>query len=423
MDFATNTAGFIEEIIRHNLPWGEVVAGNFSGTGKEIAAFVDKGNDRTVLSLLSRAGNGEFQLKEVWDSGPGNWQATRMSKVAVGDFSGKGKTEIAVFYDYGNSRTGLWLFSADYSFQPQRLWDSGDGKWTASGMSKVVVGDFSGTGKSDIGVFYDYHEGTTGLWLFSASSTPPFQSEQVWDSGVGKWTAGRMSKVVVGDFSGKGKAQIAAFYDYGDYRTGLWWFSADYAFQPQQLWDSGEGKWPAGRMSQVAVGDFSATGKTEIAVFIDYHQSQTGLLLFSVDHAFQPQKVWDSGIGQWTACRMSKAVVGDFSATGKTEIAVFYNNDKQGALRLFSASSNPPFQPGQVWDSGTGNWKVTAMSEIMAGDFSGSGKMEIATFYNYELSTVGVWLFSEAGSNSFQPKQVWTGNLSSDALTARGVPA
>ena len=420
MDFATNTPGFIEEIIRHNLQWGEVVAANFSGPGrKEIAVFIDKGNNTTGLSLFSPTGDGTFQLREVWDSGAGNWQATRTSRVVVGDFSGTGKDEIAVFYDYGNNQTGLWLFSAtgDASFQPQKVWDSGFGNWQAGRMSKVVVGDFSGTGKDEIAAFYDYGNNRTGLWLFSATDAQPFQPQRVWDSGFGNWQATRTSRVVVGDFSGTGKADIAAFYDYGNNQTGLWLFSATDAqpFQPQRVWDSGVGKWEAGRMFKVVVGDFSETGKAEIAIFYDYHKGQTGLWLFSGTgtQPFQPQQVWKNAGGtDWGARWYGSVVVGDFSGSGKAEIAVFYSyGNNQTGLWLFSASDAQPFQPRQVWNSGVGNWRTIAVSESMVGDFSGSGKMEIATFYDYDLNTTGVWLFSAVSSNSFQPRMVWKGDL------------
>ena len=183
MDFATNTPGFIEEIIRHNVQWREVVAGNFSGAGrKEIAVFSDDSNSTTSLWLFSPTGDGSFQPRKVWDSGVGNWEATRMSKVVVGDFSGDGKSEIAVFYDYGNLRTGLWLFSAAVAqpFQPQRVWDSGAGNWMALAMSETIVGDFSVSGKMEIATLYDYNFSTTGVWLFSAASSNSFQPRMVW---------------------------------------------------------------------------------------------------------------------------------------------------------------------------------------------------------------------------------------------------
>jgi hypothetical protein len=414
MDFATNTPGFIEEIIRHNLKWGEVVSADFSGSGhKDNAVFIDKGNNTTALLLFSA-----FQLIQVWISEPGHWQATQMSKAVAGDFSGTGKMEIAVFYDYGHSQTKLWLFSAtgDGYFQPRQVWDSGAGHWDASGMSRILVGDFSGSGQTEIAVFYNYGNYQTKLWLFSVGSGQPFEPKIGWDSGAGHWDANGMSRVAVGDFSGTGKSEIAVFYNYGHSQTKLWLFSAtaDGSFQPRQVWDSGADNWEVSGMSEIITGDFSGSGQTEIAVFYNYGHSQTKLWLFSAasSQPFEPKIVWDSGAGYWGYIRMSGAVAGDFSGTGKMEIATFY--DYYGGrigLWLFSATSSNSFQHKQVWDSGPGYLRVTGMSEIVAGDFSRSGQTEIAAFYDYDPFNTGVWLFSDDGNNSFQRQSVWEGKL------------
>lgn len=178
MDFATNTPGFIEEIISNNLRWGEVAAGNFSGRGqKEIAVFVDKGEETAALLLFS-----SFQLSQAWYSGRGHFDVTDVSKVVAGDFSGTGRTEIAVFYDYGNNHTGLWLFSAtgDGSFQPRQVWDSGVSDWRMTKISEIMAGDFTGSGKMQLAIFIEYDFSSTVVWWFSATSSGAFQLDKYW---------------------------------------------------------------------------------------------------------------------------------------------------------------------------------------------------------------------------------------------------
>ena len=348
MDFAANTPEFIEEIIRHNLQWREVVAGSFSSLKrKEIAVFTDKGNNTTALSLFSPASAQTFQLRQVWEDD--QWQATRMYKAVVGDFSGSGKAEIAVFYNSGNHRTSLYLFSAAESFQPEQVWE--DDQWQAAKMYKVVVGDFSGSGKAEIAVFYSYPNNRTGLWLFSAAN----------------WK------------------------------------------EPKRVWD--DYQWAAGGMYNVVVGDFSDSGKAEIAVFYWYDYGQTKLWLFSAANWAEPQPMWDSGLHKWSAKDISKAVVGDFSGLGKAEIAVFKNLDGEHVhLNLFSAAKS--FDPHWRWGNGAHSiWIEAQISQIMAGDFSGSGKIEIATLYDDNLSMTSLHLFWSAGPDRFQEQEVWHGKL------------
>ena len=60
----------------------------------------------------------------------------------TGDFSNSGTTDLAVFYNYGNSQIGLWIFSSDTNFQPTQVWISGSGELDWSRVVKVMSGDF-----------------------------------------------------------------------------------------------------------------------------------------------------------------------------------------------------------------------------------------------------------------------------------------
>jgi FG-GAP-like repeat len=70
-----------------------------------------------------------------------------------GDFTGDGKSDVAVVYDFANLQTRFYvLTSTGSAFSAPAVWyDSGAGTWDWT-RSKAVVADFNGDGKSDIGV-------------------------------------------------------------------------------------------------------------------------------------------------------------------------------------------------------------------------------------------------------------------------------
>ena len=138
-----------------------------------------RGNNSTFCPYQSP--QMEKQYDEWIKEGNSEWPP---SKMITGDFQGSDKTDIAILYDYPNAETGLWLFSADSNFQPKQVWTSGKGNWEWS-RSKVITGNFQSSNKTDIAVLYDYPNAETGLWLFSADSN--FQPKQVWTSGKGNW--------------------------------------------------------------------------------------------------------------------------------------------------------------------------------------------------------------------------------------------
>jgi len=96
---------------------------------------------------------------------------------------------------------------------------------------------------------------------------------------------------------------------------------------------------------------------------------------------------------------------------GKAEIAVFKNLDGEHVhLNLFSAAKS--FDPHWRWGNGAHSiWIEAQISQIMAGDFSGSGKIEIATLYDDNLSMTSLHLFWSAGPDRFQEQEVWHGKL------------
>src|SRR5205814_275208 len=133
-----------------------------------------------------------------------------------GDFNGDGKADVAAFYDYGGGTTSIWTFAGDgagYFATPVLAWSSGLGGWDWW-STKPFVGDFNGDGKIVIGAFYDYGGSTTWIWTFASAGSTFNTPIVAWSSCTGRWGWDR-SMPLHGDFNGDGKADVAAFYDYG----------------------------------------------------------------------------------------------------------------------------------------------------------------------------------------------------------------
>ncbi|WP_411092512.1 S1 family peptidase, partial [Streptomyces sp. 049-1] len=220
-------------------------AADFDGDGRsDVGVLYDNGQgsdgtNRTALWTMAGGGSGFGGPVRAWDSATGgSWDWGR-SKVVSGDFDGDGRGDVGVLYDYGRqsdgaNRTALWtLTSSGSGFgKPVKVWDSADGgSWTWS-RSKVVSGDFDGDGRGDVGMLYDYGQGSDGanqtaLWTLTSSGSGFGKPVKVWDSADGgSWTWSR-SKVVSGDFDGDGRGDVGMLYDYGQgsdgaNQTALW---------------------------------------------------------------------------------------------------------------------------------------------------------------------------------------------------------
>ncbi|WP_433512172.1 FG-GAP repeat domain-containing protein [Nonomuraea sp. CA-143628] len=341
------------------------VKSDFNGDGLEdVAAFYDYPGARTVLFVWSAKAGGGFNTPvSMWDSGAGNFEQPR-AKAIAGDFNGDGLADVGTFYDYSGGRTGLWIWTAKAGGgfnAPVMSWDSGAGNFEQP-RAKAVTGDFNGDNMTDIGTFYDYSGGRTGLWIWTAKAGGGFNAPVMsWDSGAGNFEQPR-AKAIAGDFNGDGLADVGTFYDYSSARTGLWIWTAKAGGgfnAPAMSWDSGAGNFEQPRAKPI-VGDFNGDNMTDISTFYDYSGGRTGLWIWTAKAGGgfnAPAMSWDSGAGNFEQPRV-KAVTGDFNGDNMTDISTFYDySGGRTGLWTWTAKAGGGFNaPAMTWDSGAGNW-------------------------------------------------------------------
>ena len=116
-----------------------------------------------------------------------SWEATQPVE---GDFNGDGKDDVGAFYNYGNGYTGLWIWYSNGSGlnAPVRQWLSCPGCWSWE-ATKPVEGDFNGDGMSEVGAFYNYGNGYTGLWTFGGPALTTAVRRWLSCPGCSSWEA------------------------------------------------------------------------------------------------------------------------------------------------------------------------------------------------------------------------------------------
>ncbi|MCW5983449.1 MAG: hypothetical protein KIT09_35480 [Bryobacteraceae bacterium] len=217
----------------------------------------------------------------------------------LGDWNGDGRTKIGVFKD------GVWYL--DYN---------GDGEWSGVGADEgfdafaafgwagvtPVVGDWTGDGRTKIGVFKD------GFWYLDMNGNghwdPP--ADKVYGFGWAGVTP------LVGDWNGDGKAKVGVFKD------GVWYLD----WNGNGTWDGPTADrnysfgWPG---VTPVIGNWDGTARTKIGVFSDgwWYLDMNGNGVWEANKDRQRLFGWP-GV---------TPMVGDWTGDGRTKVGVFKDGE------------------------------------------------------------------------------------------------
>src|SRR6266567_1529762 len=296
------------------------------------------------------------------------------SGIAVGDFNGDGKLDLAVV-NFGDWNIYVLLGNGDGTFQAARsvYFASGGGfPWY------VVTADFNGDGKLDLAVS-NYGGNSLSVLLGNGGGT--FLPPLVTPVGPNPWY------FAVGDFNGDGKLDLAVD-DYGcpldcnsspSNAVTVLLGNGDGTFLPAPSLTVGNG--PAG----VVVGDFNGDGKPDLAV-ANLNDNTLSVLLGNGDGTFQaPHTFADPGM-----THPYFVAIGDFNRDGKQDLVV--TNHLFATVSVLLGNGDGTFQAAQ--DFAVDNDPVY----VTVNDFNGDAAPDLAVA-NLHAIAISV-LLGNAGTGS-----------------------
>ena len=362
-----------------------VAVGDFNGDGKPDLAVANTGNPGTGedgnVSILLGNGDGTFQPALNAAAGKNPFA------IAVGDFNRDGRLDVVVANN-GININGGWLAGT-----VSILLGNGDGTFqthvdfaTATGPDSVAVGDFNADGMLDL-VVAASAANVVSVLLGKGDGT--FQTRVDYPAGI----TGGDGAVAVGDFNQDGKADLAVAAGFSGGIVGILEGNGDGTFQPAVEYD------PAGAFGRsIAVGDFNGDGRLDLVItyanFGNATASGVSVVLGNGDGTFSQGSTLPT---QATGCHAGSPFSADFDGDGKFDIAVIgggapldgFCGFGAGTILVFKGNSDGTFQ-APVSLATTNAWNLAAGADLN-GD-KGADLVTVDGIIGNGDNNISVWL-------------------------------
>jgi len=311
-----------------------VAVADFNGDGRADIAVVNQ-QDQTISILLGQQG-GAFAPQTAYPVGKS------LYGLETGDFNHDGKADLVVVDGFSNC---VWI-----------LLGNGDGTFSqpvqyavGHAPTGVEVGDFDNDGTMDLAVVNSYcvlggcAQGTVSILLGNGNGT--FQPSTEYAVGNGPFG------VSATDFNGDGKGDLAITNTSSD-TISILLGNGDGTFQTHVDYPS------PGQPVGIAAADFNGDKAPDLVITHQGAPWTLTLLLGNGDGTFPPETQIATNYATYVV------EAGDVNHDGKMDLAI--TNVASGGAVLFIGNGNGTFQAPQI--STTGTYPVGLMMRDMNGD-------------------------------------------------------
>ncbi len=307
----------------------------------DIKIFYDYGNANTSVMTMVNDNAAYTYPGTNWNSGAGNWDSARSRPMIAAD------ENILIFYDYGNSNSGIKKMTktgATYT-DPSPIWTSGPGNWDATRSRPMLDSE------GNIIIFYDYGNSNSAIFKMTKTGETYTTPALVWISGPGNWESARSRPMLASN------NDIIIFYDYGNANSAIMKMTkvGETYTVPALVWISGPGNWESARSRPML------TSLGDVIIFYDYGNENSAIMkMTKVGETYTiPALVWISGPGNWDSAR-SRPMLGDYNGDTLDDVIIFYDYGNANSAVMTMRNTGLTFDLPRInWISGPGNWEAS----------------------------------------------------------------
>lgn len=301
------------------------------------------------------------------------------------------------FYDSGSRRTGIQsdvLLHHGTSIQLFRNTGGGfahtfsavervPGSWQFQPNDQVVVGDFNGDGRDEVAIFNGVDWSMPYLGLLASDGAGGLRLIARYDGDIPGWGGfAKGDRIYKADLNGDGRDDLVITNsdDWSMVYVGLL-RSSGTGFALTQRYDGDIPGWGGlARHDEFFIGDLNADGRDDLVIFNgeDWSMAYVGLFRAS-SSGLAMSKRYDGDIPGWGGlARHDQLVLGDFDGDGRCDVFIFNGVDwSMPYLGMFRSVGNGLTYTHR-YDGDVPGWGGLARHDtFIAADLDGNGKCDL----------------------------------------------
>ena len=350
------------------------LVGDFNGDGRLDVALIGPSGWASMPVAFSN-GNGTFNVTNMPIANFAAWAATANAHVFVGDFNGDGKADVAIIGPSGWATMPVAFSNGTGTFTVTNTPIATFAAWAATPNAKVLVGDFNGDGKTDVALIGP--SGWASMPVAFSNGNGTFTVTNMPIASFAGWAATTGAQPLVGDFNGDGRADVALTGPSGWATLPVAFSNGNGSFTVTNIPIANFASWAATAGAKPLLGDFNGDGKPDVALTGPSGWATLPVAFSNGNGSFNVTNTPIASFAGWAATTNAKPLVGDFNGDGRADVALT-GPSGWASLPVAFSLGNGSFNVSNQPIASFAGWAATANAKPLVGDFNGDGRADVA---------------------------------------------